>query len=108
MNRAAAIFPQILSVRSVAYPEIKMGFAAMPESSQAPDLVFVRGENHNRLPLRRKSAKAAGTDTMGMFELVIESKVSMIAIRRFLCVPYPVRALPQYPPDHHRSRESQA
>jgi|SRR5262249_34763936 len=96
MNRGGSHFPQILSVRSVAYPEIKMGFAAMPESSQAPDLVFVRG---NRLPLRRKSAKAAGTDTMGMFELVTESKFSMIAIRRFLCVPSPVSALPHDPPD---------
>jgi hypothetical protein len=108
MNRGGSHFPQILSVRSVAYPEIKMGFAAMPESSQAPDLVFVRGENHDRLPLRRKSAKAAGTDTMGMFELVTENKFSMIAIRRFLCVPSPVSALPHDPPDHHRSWEPQA
>jgi hypothetical protein len=80
----------------------------MPASSQAPDLVFVRGENHDQLPLRRKSAKAAGTDTMGMFELVTESKFSMIAIRRFLCVPSPVSALPHDPPDHHRSWEPQA
>src|SRR5262245_44172772 len=75
MNSAAAIFPK--SSRSARLPILKSKWALPQCQNPANRLILcpLEAEKHDRVAVAPQSAKAAGTDTMGMFELVTREQV---------------------------------